>query len=156
MQVFISYGKKSNGERLLSYGFVPREGTNPRDSVEVPVSLSKSDKCYKEKLEVLRKHGLSAWLQQHQTNLPRRRIYDTVIEEEALRLIPDTCEASISKYDKFLQASGSMDLDVASPKQLNRRLFLKQLAVDLSTSERRILFRAQHILRRRLRDIRKW
>ncbi|KAM1016184.1 hypothetical protein ACFX13_046648 [Malus domestica] len=59
-QVFISYGKKSNGEILLSYGFAPREGTNPRDSVEVPVSLSKSDKCYKEKLEVLRKHGSSA------------------------------------------------------------------------------------------------
>lgn len=72
-----------------------------------------------------------------------------------------------------------MDLDVTSPKQLNRRVFLKQLAVDLCTSERRILFRAQYvriylvisknyttdssdvvflcwmqILRRRLRDIR--
>ncbi|XLR27330.1 hypothetical protein S83_055230, partial [Arachis hypogaea] len=31
-QVFISYGKKSNGELLLSYGFVPREGANPCDS----------------------------------------------------------------------------------------------------------------------------
>ena len=38
-----------------------------------------------------------------------------------------------------------MDLDVTSPKQLNRRLFLKQLAVDLCTSERRILFRAQYV-----------
>lgn len=44
-----------------------------------------------------------------------------------------------------LQESGSMDLDVTSPKQLNRRLFLKQLAVDLCTSERRILFRAQYV-----------
>lgn len=62
MQVFISYGKKSNGELLLSYGFVPREGTNPNDSVELPLSLNKSDKCYEEKLEALRKHGLSAWV----------------------------------------------------------------------------------------------
>ena len=38
-----------------------------------------------------------------------------------------------------------MDLDVTSPKQLNRRLFLKQLAVDLCTSEWRILFRAQYV-----------
>lgn len=38
-----------------------------------------------------------------------------------------------------------MDLDVTSPKQLNRRVFLKQLAVDLCTSERRILFRAQYV-----------
>lgn len=60
LQVFISYGKKSNGELLLSYGFVPKEGTNPSDSVELPLSLKKSDKCYKEKLEALRKHGLSA------------------------------------------------------------------------------------------------
>lgn len=62
MQVFISYGKKSNGELLLSYGFVPREGTNPSDSVELPLSLKKSDKCYKEKLEALRKYGMSAWV----------------------------------------------------------------------------------------------
>ncbi|KAK4845532.1 hypothetical protein QYF36_006203 [Acer negundo] len=59
-QVFISYGRKSNGELLLSYGFVPREGTNPSDSVELSLSLKKSDKCYKEKLEALRKHGLLA------------------------------------------------------------------------------------------------
>jgi hypothetical protein len=44
---------------LLSYGFVPREGTNPSDSVELSLSLKKSDKCYKEKLEALKKHGLS-------------------------------------------------------------------------------------------------
>lgn len=59
MKVFISYGKKSNGELLLSYGFVPREGTNPRDSAELALSLRKPDKCYKEKSEALKKHGLS-------------------------------------------------------------------------------------------------
>ncbi|KAL6530444.1 hypothetical protein OROMI_028333 [Orobanche minor] len=58
--VFISYGKKSNGELLLSYGFVPQEGTNPSDSVELSLSISKSDKCYREKVEALKKHGLSA------------------------------------------------------------------------------------------------
>ncbi|XVF19541.1 hypothetical protein REPUB_Repub11eG0120400 [Reevesia pubescens] len=76
------------------------------------------------------------------------------IEKKVLQFILDSCETSISKYSKFLQASGSMDLDVTSPKQLNRRVFLKQLAVDLCTSEQRILFRAQYILRRRLRDMR--
>lgn len=60
LQVFISYGRKSNGELLLSYGFVPKEGTNPSDSVEVLLSLKKSDKSYSKKLEALRKHGLSA------------------------------------------------------------------------------------------------
>ncbi|KAF6135561.1 hypothetical protein GIB67_015414 [Kingdonia uniflora] len=59
-QVFISYGKKSNGELLLSYEFVPKEGTNPSDSANLSVSLNKINVCYKEKLEVLRKHGLSA------------------------------------------------------------------------------------------------
>ncbi|XP_052178800.1 ribulose-1,5 bisphosphate carboxylase/oxygenase large subunit N-methyltransferase, chloroplastic [Diospyros lotus] len=187
-QVFISYGKKSNGELLLSYGFVPREGTNPTDSVELSVSIKKSDKCYKEKLEALRKYGLSssqcypiritgwplelmayAYLAASPPSLNRqfdemaaaasnkkskKDIRYPEIEEKALQYLLDSCESSISKYTKFLQASGSMDLDVTSPKQLNRKLFLKQLAVDLCTSEQRILFRSQYILRRRLRDVR--
>ncbi|KAG6572214.1 Ribulose-1,5 bisphosphate carboxylase/oxygenase large subunit N-methyltransferase, chloroplastic, partial [Cucurbita argyrosperma subsp. sororia] len=188
-QVFISYGKKSNGELLLSYGFVPKEGTNPSDSVELLLSLKKSDKCYKEKLEALKKHGLRAsqcfpiqitgWplelkafaylavsppsmskqfeemaaAASNKSTTTKDLNYPD-IEEEALQFILDSCETSISKYNKFLQASGSMDLDVTSPKQLNRRVFLKQLAVDLCTSERRILFRSQYILRRRLRDLR--
>lgn len=65
LQVFISYGQKSNGELLLSYGFVPREGTNPSDSVELSLSIKKSDKCYKEKVEALKKHGLSSWVFHH-------------------------------------------------------------------------------------------
>ncbi|KAK6259608.1 SET domain - like 6 [Theobroma cacao] len=188
-QVFISYGKKSNGELLLSYGFVPKEGTNPSDSVELPLSLKKYDKCYKEKLEALRKHGLSAsqcypiqitgWPLElmayanlavsppsmspqfeemaaaaSNKSTTKKDLRYPEIEEKALQFILDSCESSISKYSKFLQASGSMDLDVTSPKQLNRGVFLKQLAVDLCTSEQRILFRAQHILRRRLRDMR--
>ncbi|KAK4801138.1 hypothetical protein SAY86_021625 [Trapa natans] len=59
-QVFISYGQKSNGELLLSYGFVPKEGTNPSDSVELSLSIKKSDKCYNEKMDALKKHGLSS------------------------------------------------------------------------------------------------
>ncbi|XP_052489540.1 ribulose-1,5 bisphosphate carboxylase/oxygenase large subunit N-methyltransferase, chloroplastic isoform X2 [Gossypium raimondii] len=179
-QVFISYGKKSNGELLLSYGFVPKEGANPSDSVELPLSLKKSDKCYKEKLEALRKHGLStsqcypiqitgwplelmayAYLAVSPPSMSKQ--FDEIaaaasnkstikkdlrypdIEEKALQFILDSCESSISKYSKFLQVSGSMDLDVTTPKQLNRRVFLKQLAVDLCTSEQRILFRAQYV-----------
>ncbi|KAF5726536.1 ribulose-1 5 bisphosphate carboxylase/oxygenase [Tripterygium wilfordii] len=188
-QVFISYGKKSNGELLLSYGFVPKEGTNPSDSVELSLSLNKPDRCYKEKLEALTKHGLSAsqcfplritgWPSElmayaylavsppsmsskfeemaaaasNKTGFKKDIEYPEIMER-ALQFILDSCESSISKYNKFLQASGSMDLDVTSPKQLNRRLFLKQLAVDLCNSERRILFRAQSVLRRRLRDMR--
>ncbi|KAJ7964677.1 ribulose-1,5 bisphosphate carboxylase/oxygenase large subunit N-methyltransferase, chloroplastic [Quillaja saponaria] len=188
-QVFISYGKKSNGELLLSYGFVPREGTNPSDSVELPLSLKKSDSNYKEKLEALKKHGLSAsqcfpvqvtgWPLElmayaylavspssmrgqfeemaaavsNKTTTKKDMRYPE-IEEQALQFILDSCESSISKYNKFLQGSGSLDLDVTSPKQLNRRLFLKQLAIDLCTTEQRILFRTQYILRRRLRDMR--
>ncbi|GAB2215101.1 hypothetical protein Drorol1_Dr00019476 [Drosera rotundifolia] len=188
-QVFISYGKKSNGELLLSYGFVPKEGTNPSDLVELPLSLEKSDKCYTKKLEALKKHGLTgsdcfpvqvtgwslemmayAYLVVSPPSMERqfdemaaaasnkerakKDIRYPELEEKALQVILDSCEWSISKYTKFLEASGSMDLDVTSPKQLNRRLFLKQLAVDLSNSERRILYRAQYILRRRLRDMR--
>ncbi|XP_054798766.1 ribulose-1,5 bisphosphate carboxylase/oxygenase large subunit N-methyltransferase, chloroplastic [Prosopis cineraria] len=188
-QVFISYGKKSNGELLLSYGFVPKEGTNASDSAELLLSLKKSDKCYDEKSQLLKKNGLSAsqcfpvkvtgWplelmayaylavsppsmrgqfeemaaAASNKTTVKKDLKYPE-IEEQALQFVLDSCESSISKYKKFLQESGSLDLDVTSPKLLNRRLFLKQLAVDLCISEQRILFRAQYILRSRLRDMR--
>ncbi|KAK9152374.1 hypothetical protein Syun_010683 [Stephania yunnanensis] len=188
-QVFISYGNKSNGELLLSYGFVPKEGTNPSDSVELSLAIKKSDKCYKEKSEALRKFGLptvqrfplriTGWplelmafaylvvsppkmIRQFEEmaeaasnkEANKKDIRYPEIEEMALQFILDTCESSISKYTKFLEDSGSLDLDVTSPKQINRKLFLKQLAMDLCNSERRILFRSQYILRRRLRDMR--
>ncbi|KAI4324605.1 hypothetical protein MLD38_030076 [Melastoma candidum] len=188
-QVFISYGKKSNGELLLSYGFVPKEGTNPSDSAELRLQIKKSDKAYREKMDALKKHGLSTsqcfplqvtgWpielmayaylavsppsVSAHFEELAAAASNkDTVkkdfrfpeLDEQAMQFILDSCELSISKYSKFLQEIGTMDLDVTSPKQLNRRVFLKQLAVDLCTSERRILFRTQYILRRRLRDLR--
>lgn len=189
-QVFISYGKKSNGELLLSYGFVPKEGTNPYDSVELSLSLDKADKCYKEKLGALRKHGLSspqrfplqisgwplemmsyAYLvvcpptmsQQYEemaaaasnTSMSKSGMSYPELEEQTLQFILDCCELSISKYNKFLQGGGSAPDSIAmNMKQANRKLLLKQLATDLCTSERRILYRTQFVLRRRLRDIR--
>lgn len=188
-QVFISYGKKSNGELLLSYGFVPTEGSNPNDSVDLVMSLNKSDKCYKEKLEALKKYGLSTpqrfplqitgWplelmayaylvvsppdMNRHFEEMAAAASSKTTskkdlryleLDEQALQFILDCCESSISKYTKFLEGSGSLDSVVTNPKQANRKLLLKQLATDLCTSERRILFRAQYILRRRLRDMR--
>ncbi|KAK8925983.1 hypothetical protein KSP39_PZI018652 [Platanthera zijinensis] len=188
-QVFISYGKKSNGELLLSYGFVPKEGTNPNDSVELSFSLKKDDECYNEKAEALRKHGLatpqqfplqitgwsiqmmayaylvvssSKMIQQYDElastaagkNMSRGGINYPELEEQMLQFILDCCESSILKYSKFLEGGGPLDSVTTNVQQANRRSLLKQLAVDLCTSERRILFRAQYILRRKLRDIR--
>ncbi|XP_073011218.1 ribulose-1,5 bisphosphate carboxylase/oxygenase large subunit N-methyltransferase, chloroplastic [Typha latifolia] len=188
-QVFISYGKKSNGELLLSYGFVPKEGTNPNDSVELSLYLNKSDKCYKEKLEALKRHGVSTpqrfplqvtgWplemmayaylvvsppsMKQHfeemaaaasNRSTAKRGIDYPELEEQTLQFISDCCESSISKYSKYIEGGGMSDSVAMSAKQANRKLLLKQLAADLCTSERRILYRTQYILRRRLRDMR--
>ncbi|KAL6911402.1 hypothetical protein ACP4OV_000207 [Aristida adscensionis] len=179
-QVFISYGKKSSGELLLSYGFVPKEGTNPNDSVELLVSLDKSDECYKEKLQALKRNGLSerwpvelmayAFLVVSPPDMSQRFEEMAVaasnkssskpgfnypeLEEQALQFILDCCESNIAKYTKYLEVgNGSLQLSM-SAKQVNRTLLLKQLAKDLCISERRILYRTQYILRRRLRDMR--
>ncbi|KAF3796637.1 Ribulose-1 bisphosphate carboxylase/oxygenase large subunit N-methyltransferase [Nymphaea thermarum] len=188
-QVFISYGKKSNGELLLSYGFVPSEGSNPNDSVDLSLSLTTSDPCFKEKLEVLKKYNLSTpqrfplqitgWplelmayaylaispptMRRHFEEMAaaasgkttsRKELKYPELEEQALQFILDCCESSITQYTKFIEESKSINLPVASPKQVDRRLLLKQLAVNLCTSEQRILFRAQYIIRRRLKDMR--
>ncbi|KAK1568713.1 hypothetical protein Q3G72_027812 [Acer saccharum] len=126
---------------LLLIGSIS-QGTNPSDSVELSLSLKKPDKCYKEKLEALRKHELSVsqcfliqitgWplelmayaylavnpLTSNKTIVKKDMKYPE-IKEQALQFVLDSCETSISKYSKFLQASGSMDLDITSPKQLN-------------------------------------
>lgn len=76
------------------------------------------------------------------------------LDEQALQFILDCCESNITKYTKYLEgAKGSPQVSINS-KQANRTLLLKQLARDLCISERRILYRAQYILRRRLRDMR--
>lgn len=188
-QVFISYGKKSNGELLLSYGFVPKEGTNPNDSVELSLPLHKSDKCYKEKLEALQKYGLSTpqrfplkitgWSREMMAyaylvvcppnmskgfeemaaaasnkNTSKTGINYPELEEQVLQFLLDCCESSITKYTKFLEGSGASDSVPTNAKQANRKMLLKKLATELCTSERRILYRAQYVMRRRLRDMR--
>jgi hypothetical protein len=35
-QVFVSYGPRSSGDLLLSYGFVPKLETNPHESLDLP------------------------------------------------------------------------------------------------------------------------
>ncbi|KAL5229284.1 hypothetical protein ABZP36_017549 [Zizania latifolia] len=67
---FISYGKKSSGELWLSYRFVPKEGTNSNDSVEMLVSLNRSDKCYEEKVQVLKKSQCSSLIVMAVAELP--------------------------------------------------------------------------------------
>jgi len=188
-QVFISYGKKSSGELLLSYGFVPKEGTNPNDSVELLVSIDKSDKCYKEKLKALKRNGLSAsesfplrvtgWpvelmayaflvvsppdmsqrfeemaVAASNKNSTKPGFNYPELEEWALQFILDCCESNISKYSKYLEGGNGSPQGSINAKQANRTLLLKQLAKDLCISERRILYRTQYILRRRLRDMR--
>jgi hypothetical protein len=59
-QVFISYGKRSSGELLLAYGFIPPE-LNPHDFVELELALNEEDPLYDAKLAALREQGLSSY-----------------------------------------------------------------------------------------------
>eukprot|EP00891_Asterochloris_glomerata_P000471 jgi/Astpho2/471/fgenesh1_pg.00011_%23_55_t len=57
-QVLASYGQKTSGELLLSYGFVPQD--NPFDSVQLTLALDKDDSLFQLKQRVLAHHGLKA------------------------------------------------------------------------------------------------
>lgn len=46
LQVFISYGPKSSGDLLLSYGFCPPLGANPHDAFHMVVAADEADPCY--------------------------------------------------------------------------------------------------------------
>jgi hypothetical protein len=60
VQVFISYGKRSSGELLLAYGFIPPE-LNPHDFVELELALNEEDPLYDAKLAALQEQGLSSY-----------------------------------------------------------------------------------------------
>ena len=45
-EVCVSYGQKTNGELLLSYGFLPAKDTNPHDGCLLPFKLSESHPGY--------------------------------------------------------------------------------------------------------------
>ena len=60
MQVFISYGKRSSGELLIAYGFIPSE-SNPYDFVELELALDDEDPLYEAKLTALKDQGLSSY-----------------------------------------------------------------------------------------------
>lgn len=58
-QVFISYGDKSKGEILLSYGFVSTD-SNVMDSVDLSLALNFDDERLAAKQSALKEHGLSS------------------------------------------------------------------------------------------------
>ena len=57
LQVYISYGQKTSGQLLLSYGFMPAPGSNPHDACLLELSLAEDDPCYQAKAACLRQYG---------------------------------------------------------------------------------------------------
>jgi len=57
-QVKVSYGQRSGGDLLLSYGFVPTD--NPYDSTEVVLALREDDQWFAEKTAALQSRNLSS------------------------------------------------------------------------------------------------
>lgn len=57
-QVFTSYGPKTDGELLLSYGFVCPPGANPNDARRLRLAVEEGDPTYEDKLHSLRQHKL--------------------------------------------------------------------------------------------------
>ncbi|CAF0754563.1 unnamed protein product [Rotaria sp. Silwood1] len=56
-QIFIFYGKRTNAEYLIHNGFVPNQ-PNPYDTYILKLVLSKTDKAYEEKSQLLQRYGL--------------------------------------------------------------------------------------------------
>ncbi|KAF6255066.1 hypothetical protein COO60DRAFT_1272756 [Scenedesmus sp. NREL 46B-D3] len=59
-QVIISYGPKSSGELLLSYGFCPPAGSNPHEAAHLHFSLEAGDPWLQVKRQALQQRGMSS------------------------------------------------------------------------------------------------
>ncbi|GIL70656.1 hypothetical protein Vretimale_3761 [Volvox reticuliferus] len=63
-QVYVSYGPKSSGELLLSYGFCPPPAANPHQDYKLRLAVDRqSDPLADLKVEALARHGLPAELE---------------------------------------------------------------------------------------------
>ena len=58
--MYISYGPKTSGQLLLSYGFMPEAGSNPHDACLLELKLSEDDPSFQSKLACLRQYGAEA------------------------------------------------------------------------------------------------
>ncbi|KAL0017968.1 hypothetical protein WJX77_002537 [Trebouxia sp. C0004] len=59
-QVYVSYGPKTSGELLLSYGFMLAPESNPNDAYLLEIALDEDDSQLQGKLAALQQYGLSA------------------------------------------------------------------------------------------------
>ena len=58
-QVYVSYGPKTSGELLLSYGFMIAPDSNPNDAYLLELALDENDSQFRAKLAALQQYGLS-------------------------------------------------------------------------------------------------
>ena len=58
-QLYVSYGPKTSGELLLSYGFMLAPESNPHDAYLLQLALDANDSQYKSKLAALQQYGLT-------------------------------------------------------------------------------------------------
>lgn len=58
--MFVSYGEKPSAQLLLSYGFIPKVGTNNFDDVPVTLSLNARDPLRAQKESLLRQYSLQS------------------------------------------------------------------------------------------------
>ncbi|CAK9213527.1 unnamed protein product [Sphagnum troendelagicum] len=108
-QVFISYGKRSSGELLLAYGFIPPE-LNPHDFVELELALNEEDPLYDAKLAALREQGLSS-----PQRFPVRKdgLPEQLIAYACLVVSPATIPAHFSQMAEAATQAGT-GLDIQS------------------------------------------
>ncbi|XP_024524397.1 ribulose-1,5 bisphosphate carboxylase/oxygenase large subunit N-methyltransferase, chloroplastic isoform X1 [Selaginella moellendorffii] len=177
-EVFISYGKRSNGELLVAYGFVP-SGKNSEDSVSITLGLDPADEMYEAKLGTLKEHGLSpqqsypiklkGWPVQLTafarliTSPPSQlhrysELASAATEEQGRRMQPVfTTEEQMKAYELILSACKqaiAASKNYLESKEVPRHGSLPKLASALCESELKILYRNEYILRSELRNLR--
>lgn len=122
-QVYASYGNRSSGELLLSYGFVPALGTNPYDMAKLKLCVDPRDPMAEAKEALLEELGLG-----FEESFPVR-----------IDGIPDV----LLKYARLVAAEGKNREDLMT---LGKSLLFDArngpISVDLEIKARRLLVEA--------------
>jgi histone-lysine N-methyltransferase SETD3 len=118
VQVVISYGFKSSGELLLSYGFCPPPGSNPYDAAFLTFGPGITDPLMQEKKQALAARGLPL--------------------VESFGLLIDALPAGLLPYAAFCAARPTK-ATVAAVEQLAGALFDKEQLPDIDAVSSELL-----------------
>ncbi|GAQ86407.1 hypothetical protein KFL_002870110 [Klebsormidium nitens] len=163
-QVFVSYGPRSSGDLLLSYGFVPKLDTNPHESVDLPFDPSPSTSQNSPPAEAERFPIRLTGMPEQLWDAARQKAQEVSAGDEGSQgslelstreLLLEAVQRVLKGYKKSLEDDEALAEAPTSDDSLNAVSLTQReiAAATVRVIERRVLYRTEAVLRGEIRSL---